>query len=218
MRGVRAFVLMGILLFCSIWTSHALEIVQPEEGQKFVAGATVRVVVKPQADEQWMGVSIGFESLQYNNTIGAYVREFPVPIDEELGTYEFKVDALSASKQIVELKRSINIILPPTVTLKKIEVNPNPAFLYKLPIGSDPNRVEIFETQDLSVSGIYSDGVQRLITLSSAGTTYASSDEKIVTVDANGKLFAKNVGVVSITIRNNGLKAIVRVIVKAKMR
>lgn len=179
--------LLCICLFYRCQTAEALEIVQPIEGQVFEVGSTVHVIVKPAIGENWIAVGIGFESLSYNARMGAYVRDFPLPKDDgDLGAYEFKVEALSESKQIVELKRKIVVVLPSGVMLKSIDAYPNPVFLSVLPIGSDPKRVAALGTEKLSIAGKYSDGVRRSFSDAAFNTTYTTSNERVVKVDSIG--------------------------------
>jgi hypothetical protein len=86
--------------------------------------------------------------------------------------------------------------------------------LKKLLLGSDPNDVRISETESIGVGGTYSDGVERNITASSKGTTCASSDAKIVTVDADGNVTAQGIGDATINVRNGKYSATVKVVVK----
>jgi hypothetical protein len=46
----------------------------------------------------------------------------------------------------------------------------------------------------LSVTGLFADGIERDVTSASAGTTYASADPTVVTVDADGRVTAQAAG------------------------
>jgi hypothetical protein len=216
MQAIKTTILICVFLVSFHKFAKAIEIIQPTEGQLFETGSTVRVVVKPQNGESWVAVGIGFDSLPYDNSISAYVREFPLAKDTSLGEYEFKVEALSDSSQIVELTRKIVVVLPAAVKLKSLGVYPNPVFLSKLPQGSDPKRVVALETEEFSVIGIYSDASRREISSVSPVTTYISSNEGVVKVDTTGKLTAQGVGTANITVRSGGLEAVVKVYVEAK--
>lgn len=117
-------------------------------------------------------------------------------------------DGTAAKKEV-----EISVVLPTTVVLTGISVDPAPIFLKKLPEGSDPNDIRIAETEYISVGGIYSDGVKRNISDASDGTTYTSSDEKVVTVDSEGNLKAQGIGKTTITVRNGKFSATVKVTV-----
>ena len=53
------------------------------------------------------------------------------------------------------------------------------------------------------------------MTPSSNGTTYASSDQNVVTVDKEGKVTAQGIGEAKIIVRNGKYSAEVKVVVKA---
>jgi len=86
--------------------------------------------------------------------------------------------------------------------------------LYKAPADLNPDDKKTLEERQITVAGIYSDGFNRQITSSSMGTTYTSSDEKIVKVDSEGKVTPQALGTANITIRNGKYSATVKVIVK----
>lgn len=59
------------------------------------------------------------------------------------------------------------------------------------------------------MKGVYSDGVNRNITASASGTTYQSSNEKIVTVSPEGRVTARGLGAAKITVKNGNYSSIV---------
>lgn len=117
-------------------------------------------------------------------------------------------DGTAAKKEV-----EVSVVLPTSVLLTGISVDPAPILLKKLPEGSDPNDIRISETEYISVGGKYSDGVKRNISAAADGTTYASSDERVVTVDSEGNLKAQGIGNATITIRNGKFSATVKVTV-----
>jgi hypothetical protein len=170
--------------------------------------------VKPQPGEKWKGVAAAFEALSFDKTLGAYVGRFPVPARAQLGPREIMITALSNEDEEVKLKRNIVIVLPSNIKLQKLLVDTDPIIMTKLPPGEDPNMIRVFETEKLGVGGMYSDGVERDTSSAASGTTYQSSDEKVVKIDPNGNITAVSPGTAVITIRNGDQSAKVKVIVK----
>lgn len=64
---------------------------------------------------------------------------------------------------------------------------------------------------ELPVVGIFADGVVRPIRLHSTGTTYFSSDQKVVTINPDGLLRLVGNGTATITAKNRGKEAILEV-------
>jgi len=75
---------------------------------------------------------------------------------------------------------------------------------------------ELSDTEQLYIEGIYSDGVERDLRLGQTGTTYASSNEKVVSVNANGLATSVGPGTALITVRNGDKKLVLDVVVKPK--
>jgi hypothetical protein len=64
---------------------------------------------------------------------------------------------------------------------------------------------EVMATQTLELTGTYSDGVQRDITLGGAGTGYSTSAPSVAVVDQNGNVSAVGNGSAQITATNGGI-------------
>jgi hypothetical protein len=213
MRNLKTIIILTLFIISCSNAVTALEIIEPVEGQSYETGSTIRIVVKPGAGEKWVKVGVGFTEIPYSLLNGAFIGEFKISKDMPPGEIELKISAISETNQVVELKRKIKIVLPSSVVLNSIAVDPKVIFLEKLPPGSDPTRVMTYETEDISVGGMYSDGVKRNITSSSDGTTYTSSNEKVVTVSPEGDVTAQGIGTAKITVRNAKFSADVEVIV-----
>ena len=67
---------------------------------------------------------------------------------------------------------------------------------------------------ELPVVGIFADGVTRAIRLQATGTTYLSSDEKVVTVNQDGLLRLVGNGNAILTAKNRGKEATLEIIVE----
>jgi hypothetical protein len=192
-----------------------LTITEPKTGAIFHPGDTL--VIKAQADTGENIKTVFLGVIRQNKGAAMFLPpyELSFAIDSDfIGTDTILASAKLDDGRVIEAKVQITVALPPDVLLKGIDVAPKVIFLYKLPIGSDPNKVRIFETKSRGVGGTYSDGIEREITSSANGTTYASSDERIVTVNSEGKVAAQGIGTAKITVTNGSYSAEVKVVVK----
>lgn len=179
----------------------ALSIISPQENQVFDAGSRVDVVVKPDAGDKWEKVVLAIYPMSYNMLSEEYKETIEIPQDE-LGVITITVVAVDVAGREVELRRNIISKMPLNVVLTSIRVSQDFMVLYKLPASSNIEDAQRIESRQLSVSGIYSDGVKRKLTSSDSGTTYVSSNEQIVTVSPDGKVNAKGLGEAKITVKN----------------
>ena len=201
---ITIFIFILTLLYQS---SFALNIVSPKEGQIFYAGSHLDVVVKPDVGEKWTKVILGIFPMTYNTSSNEYRDTIEIPPDE-LGTISISVLAADQNGKEIELQRNITSKLPPNVVLKSILLNKDFMLLYMPPAGSSPTDYQqFFLSKQISVGGLYSDGVERDLTSSSNGTTYASSDQNVVTVDKEGKVTAQGIGTAKIIVRNGKYSA-----------
>jgi hypothetical protein len=88
---------------------------------------------------------------------------------------------------------TINILPGSGLMLEFISVYPN-----------DLSFSQLMTPQALDVTGVYSDGVQREITLGAAGTVYSTSAPSVAVVDPNGNVRAVGNGSAQITVTNGG--------------
>jgi hypothetical protein len=190
-------------------------ITEPKPGTTYHPGDTVTLRVTTDQNEQPVAVYLYATHMQYSELYSSppYELSFKVPAD-----FTGK-DVLVASEKfsdgkIIEARVEINVVLPSNVTLQGISVDPTRILLQKLPEESEPNKISAYETRNIGVSGLYSDGINRYIALSADGTTYTSSDDKVVTVDAEGNVTARDLGSATITVKNGKYIATVKVVVK----
>lgn len=202
----RCFFIFGVLIG---WVSQswALSITSPTEGTTFRPGDTVTIIAQFAPGESIHTVDFNTTTSTFNFVEGPpFQFQFTIPL-EFIGTLTLYAKGISGVRPnlsfIEATPINIQITLPPDVTLQSLIVDPRPRFLYL-----DP---EIGRTEILGVGGLYSDGVRRSIKGLSSGTTYDSSNEKIVTVDSNGVLHAIGAGSAVITIRNTGKTAQIKV-------
>jgi len=200
----RIGLIVSMMLF--VQNAWALSIAAPKEGETFFAGSKVDVIVKPDSGENWERVLLEIVPLAYNSLTRVYKKTIELPADS-IGNIVITVIAVDKSGKVIKLRRNIISRMPSGVTLQSISVNQDFMVLYKLPVGSNPTDMQRIESRQISVGGLYSDDVERDLTSSSSGTTYTSSNEKIVTVRPDGKASAQGLGTAKITVRNGKFTA-----------
>jgi pimeloyl-ACP methyl ester carboxylesterase len=89
---------------------------------------------------------------------------------------------------------TIEILPGPGLTLQSISVYP-----------TNLSFSQLMTPQALDLTGTYSDGVQRDITVGGAGTGYSTSAPLVANVDQNGNVSASGNGTAQITVTNGGL-------------
>jgi len=216
----KAIILIILLLFLYSQLACALEITYPTEGETLTAGSQLTIIVKPALGEKWETVLLGIYPMSYDSIKNEY--SYTLTIPKNLSGYitDTIVIAADGTGKVVELKRNFFVQMPPDVVLQGIVAGSNIVsgstlvLLRKMPEGSSPTDIENYEKAELSVTGIYSDGVNRGLTSSASGTTYSSSDETIVKVNSEGKVTAQGIGRAKITVRNGNYSATVDIIVK----
>lgn len=202
-----------VMLFLFSQDVLALQIVYPKEGQIVEAGSKLTVIVKADTGEEWEKVLIAIFPMSYNPLTKEYTNDIEIQADV-LGEINFSILAYDKTGKKIKLTRNLLAKMPPNVVLQSILVSEDLMVLYTAPTDMNPADKEKIESDQVSVAGVYSDGVNRPITSSAIGTTYASSDGKIVVVDSEGRVTAKGIGRAKITVRNGKYSAEVKVIVK----
>jgi hypothetical protein len=195
-------------------TSWAATLSSPKEDEQVFAGTWINVIVKPDPSEQWQGFVLGFTALDYDSVNKLYKTTIQVPIDVLGYRDDLRVIGVNKSGNEIELKRRVFVKLPPHVVLQSIEAEPSLIVLKVFSTGSDPKDIEIYGTRQLHIFGIYSDKVNRELTTSSSGTSYVSSDDKIATVSAEGKVTAQSAGRAKIIAQHNNFKTEVDIVIK----
>jgi hypothetical protein len=186
-------------------------IISPAQDEQVYAGALITVVVKPEPGEQWQGFVMGFKAFYYDPTSNVYKLSIQIPTDVLGYRDDLRVHGVDKNNKEFELSRRIFVKLPPNVVLQSVLVDDYKT-LYKLPPGSTPQDMQRIGSRQLRVEGKYSDGVERDLTSSTSGTTYTSSNNKIVTVNSEGKMTAQAIGEAKITVRNGKYSAQVDIV------
>ena len=210
---VSGYLCLCFVLLCS--SAWGLQIISPKVGAVFYAGDTVTIKIKQDSGENIKMVFLGALKTAKGTMLTSPPYQYVFSIDKDfIGTETILANARLDNNKVIEARVDIQVVLPSNIALAGIRTGPNPVCLYKMPQNSNPNDIRIFETKSMAVSGTYSDGIKREITGSTSGTTYTSSDEKVVTVDKEGKVTAQGLGKAKITVRNGKFSAMVDVVVK----
>ncbi len=213
-------VLAALIIFfanaCNSSPVSGFTIIEPISGQTYHPGDRVTLKAATGPNEQPVAVYLYATHMQYSDLYSTppYELTFTIPADFT-GQDTLVASEKFSDGKIIETRVEINVILPSNVTLQGISVDPTFILLQKMPAGSDANKVRAFETANIGVGGMYSDGIERGLTSPAKGTTYISSNEKVATVDAEGNVTAQGLGDATITVRNGKYSATVKVVVKA---
>ena len=211
MRIRICFLIIFILAIAQ--TGEALVITSPKDGATFKAGDTVKLVAElsPGSQEDMdIGYVDFFFSKGFNpncpkeiSTHPRYECNFTIPKGSpqviEISAVGTTVDSAIASPWI-----AIYVPLPSTVVLQKMKSFTGDRIYF----------FQLGQNKRLYIQGIYSDGVVREIWLAKTGTTYTCSNEKVVTVDADGLATAKGAGMAQITVKNGDKKLVLDAIVQ----
>ncbi|HEY2435414.1 MAG TPA: Ig-like domain-containing protein, partial [Vicinamibacterales bacterium] len=134
------------------------------------------------------------------NDIGIVIRR----TDGTIGSHATLRVQTAAGRQIIAIDVTLLPVEPVQIAPAYLIVTPSPA---AIPAGRS--------TVQLSAAAVTADGRLFNVTAASAGTTYASSDPRVATVDANGLVRAAAGGSTTIRAANHGASALVTVSVDA---
>ncbi|MBI5103032.1 MAG: Ig-like domain-containing protein [Nitrospirae bacterium] len=190
----------------------ALTIISPNNGQIVNQGDKVQAIVKPDAGEKWEKVQLDIYPMSYSIFTNDYREEILIPYSE-IGLIDFSILAYDKTGREIELKMSLFVKLPPNVVLEGLSADRYKTLYKRLSDQSSP-AIQGSETRQLHVYGTYSDKVERDLTSSASGTTYTSSNEKIVIVSPEGKITSQGLGTAKIIVRNGKYSAHVDIVVE----
>ncbi len=172
------------------FAAPGIKIVEPENGTEFHSGEELDVVVEPVEDFVLKEVLIVTPFKVETILSTPFSAKFSIPNDA-IGSISILASGKNLKDQFVEDELTINV--QPNATLEFLKANPPKLYLRER------------DQMQISVKGVYSDGVERDISDEGLGTTYKSDDLSIVTVDTNGLVKIQGVGDATITILNSGL-------------
>ncbi len=213
MKSVLLRKLLSMVFFLPfISTVYALEIVSPKDNEQITAGTDLKIILKPVEGEEIEEIIVQLFPLPCSSLSKKFTEKITIP-DDFLGSYELLVLVADKSRNLKVLQRKVFVKLQPDVILNSLIVEPESIELFKLGPKCPPRDREMYETEYISVTGTYSDGIKRKLADYSVGTHYKSSNEKIVTIDNIGKVTAQNTGKAVITIKHGNFSDRVQVTV-----
>jgi hypothetical protein len=188
-------------------TTNTIAITAPAPNTVFHPGDSVVVTVQPsgftpvrmlimmRADNVDDGTAEGLTSSPWTTTLSVN--------QDALGAATITAFAIDATNHSIRAEIPIQVAAT-TATLRALTVTAKKIILFA-------SRLQ----HQLHVAGQYSDGIERDITGSAAGTVYESGDQSIVTVSANGLMQAVGVGRTTIVVRNGPAQDGVAVLVES---
>jgi hypothetical protein len=209
------FLLLAIMN-AAIW---AFQITSPPQYTEVHPGDVVLIRVELSPGETVGGIYFDTFSKFISNP--PYEYQYKIGPDQ-LGTINIAVIAIKpasegpfasadnavASTADLYLKSTLSS----SVKVTSYSVDPPAHFALLLKPTAIPDKYKATQEQ-ISVYGLYSDGIKREIARAVDGSTYSSSDEKIVTVSIDGLATAVGLGKAKITVRNGSFKTIIDVLV-----
>lgn len=212
---ILGLVLVFLLGTWRAWLPEAegFRISSPQEGLRVEAGSAIQVMVDPEGAGPLVGVL--FDAAGNGRGFGGDFDVLP-PYEWTLNIPKEYVGPLTMSAvgqvlgqktgQPPQAKVTIMVMLPVATTLTGLRVNNDQKDLF-LRTGTQ---------RKIYVYGQFSDGVERQVSSSGMGTTYKSNDEKVASVDNDGRVSALSPGKAKITVRNGAEALTINVDVKPK--
>lgn len=175
-----------------------VKITTPANGQRFAPGDTVSVTVTIapplQANDVSLNVAgVGSEpGINYDGS--RYQVSFAIP-DTFAGPLQLTPAITDTSNNPI-MGVTTTIAVRPATAPTSLTL---PQATYIL--------TKVGQAERVSVVGNYPGGSQRDLTSAAAGTTYVSSNTKVLTVDSDGNVKAVGFGTAVVTVSNGGVKA-----------
>ena len=189
---MKRFLSVMFGLFCfglSVPWADALIIESPVEGQTIVMGEPIQWVVRLEPGEVCTSINGGENPL--NPATGKFeytdIIQSNGPLSHSLGKQNFWVMGEGGDKDslCLDAKVTLTVVLPPTTVITSIDAAFASGKKTFLEIARKPNGELVYSgvsnTDQLSVSGVYSDGVERGIA-SKPETKYSSANEKVAII------------------------------------
>ena len=216
-----AFVVGIVIVMGLVLPSFGMVFEKPTEGQNIVVGESFDVWIRPKSGEVCESIDTGdMPAVPLNPMTGRFEGKMTLNRNHSLGKTNFFASG-EPSRKCRNAKTIINVVLPSTTTLQSINASVGGSKSTVMSVYSNPKGERIKKenlTNQLSASGLYSDGVKRYLG-EDPGNTYISSDEKVAIVEVGkhgGKqafVTAVGVGKATITVQNGSYRDLVTVTV-----
>lgn len=183
-----------------------LTIVSPTNGTQVTPGTNIQVTVAPDPGVQLalLGVITQTDAVIVEQSLGGQAVSVTMPI---AATSAGPIELLAFGFDTEGNFRISNLVVLEAVTSARL--------LAVYFLDRSPFLFGIGASQQVTVLGLYDDGLEREITSPAAGTTYLSSNPGIFTVSAAGVITATGVGRATLVARNGLVQDSVTVEVKA---
>ena len=212
MPSIRRALLGGLVgtlaVLCLPASLGAVEIVSPQDGAEIPIGSEVVVQVQPSPDDDIVRVYLSGseEAMKYNDKTGYFEQRVKLRGDA-FGSIPVEVESVNSKNVVSTATVNVHVKLPPVLPLISLRIHAEQRKMVLEGIG---------EKQSLQVIGEFPDGTVRIISAVAFGTNYASRNDNIATVDANGWVTAVGIGETTIVVRNGNNEAYANIIVRAK--
>lgn len=211
LKGNVRLILLVMFISLNVQMSDnlfAFMIVSPQEGESFYEGDTIFVRAKPSpGDPQLIAVSLLASFTQqgcFQLQSQPYECQLTIPLGAPSHGRITAIASVSNAQGLVS--QPVNITIKTRANLLGLRVNDDQRTLF-LRVGN--NRA-------LAIYGQYSGGVERHLEEPESGTTYETSDPKIITVNARGVVSGVAPGKAFITVKNQGKELQIKVQVEPK--
>jgi hypothetical protein len=205
--------IFALAFFLQPLTSYGLVITSPKNGDTFKEGDSVKIVAEVNLDspEDKKVLSVGFNitkglgNCSEKSIPPRYECNFTIPPGAprviKIGAKGTMVEGAIPSQWV-----TIYVTPSPSVSLLGLKSSTGNAIYF----------YQLSQNKKIYIKGVYSDNVERDLRLGHTGTTYVSSNEKVVTVNADGLATAVGAGTAKITVRNGDKKLVIDVVVQPK--
>jgi hypothetical protein len=168
----------------------ALEILSPAPQTVVKAGAVVSITIGPSAGEVLQSASVAtFDETAAGAAgpqAGTFTAQIHVPADAVGPTFIFAMGDLAAGG----------------VTAAHVQLVADPGPLTQLTVNALPVLTAIGQVVPITVQGVFADGITRGLPLADQGTTYATTNDAVLGVDASGVMQARTRGTAQIIVTN----------------
>ena len=173
-----------------------ITIVSPTPGSVVEPGFPILVRLEASVALGFQPRSVAASNIPWDigrTTTEPYEISLQVP-EEAVGQMEIRAHAIDASGNWAY--DSVTVSVDVTVALTELRAEPDPVQL-----------TDTVPDFTLQVTGVYADLIERDLSGDGAGTTYASDDPAIATVDAEGVVRPVAIGSTQVTVSNGSLTA-----------
>jgi len=174
-----------------------VRITSPSANQKFAPGETLLINIQVDKSLNATDVVLGISGMEFTGTTRLDLETYQAKVTIPEGfSGPSTIGAVALDADGHEFPGApVTISVSPTTSAGRVELAQRYYFL-------DPS----VESQQLSLTGTYADNIQRDVTSSDSGTTYASSNPATVRVTPDGLARIKSTGIAVVTASNGSSK------------